>query len=97
MLLKVQPSGVFFRLLLLVGWFCFVELSGVTMKKIVIFLAYSLALTLVLYEIADYLTPGSPSEGMTLLLAGIAIVLVWVAQCSIRITRPKKDGAQTVH
>lgn len=66
------------------------------MKKIGIFLACSLALTLVLYEIVDYLTPGSPSEGMTLLLAGIAMVLVWVVQCFIRLSRMKKDSAHAV-
>ena len=66
------------------------------MKKIAIFLACSLALTVVLYEIADYLTPGSPSEEMTLLLAGIAMVLVWVAQCCIRISRMKKDSVHAV-
>lgn len=92
----MQPAGVFFRLFLLVGWFCFADLSGVGMKKIVIFLAYSLALTFVLYEIADYLTPGSPSEEMTFLLAGIAMVLVWVVQGFIRLSRMKKGSAHAV-
>ena len=76
---------------------CIADLSGVGMKKIAIFLACSLALTVVLYEIADYLTPGSPSEEMTLLLAVIAVVLVWVAQCCIRLMRAKKDGVHAVH
>ncbi len=94
----MQPAGVFLRQFLWVGWFCCVDPSGVGMKKIVIFLACSLALTLVLYEIADYLTPGSPSEEMTLLLAGIAMVLVWVVQCFIRLSRlSKKDGAHALH
>ena len=66
-------------------------------KKTVIFLACSLALTLVFYEIADYLVPGSPSEGMTLLLAILAMVLVWVVQCSIRVSRAKKHDAPVVH
>ena len=66
------------------------------MKKVGIFLACSLALTVVLYEIADYLTPGSPSAEMTLALAGLAMALVWVAQCSISISRPKKNNATTV-
>ena len=64
------------------------------MKKIIIFLACSLALTIVLYEIVDYLTPGSPSAEMTLLLAGIAMVMVWLVQCAMRMSRLKKAGAQ---
>ncbi|QNI31500.1 hypothetical protein H7849_20860 [Alloacidobacterium dinghuense] len=68
------------------------------MKKLAIFLGSSLVLTLVLYEIVDYLTPGSPSAEMTLLLAGIAMVLVWVAQCAISMNRrTKKSGAPVVH
>jgi uncharacterized membrane protein len=67
------------------------------MKKTIIFLVCSFALTLVLYEIADYLTPGSPSAEMTLLLAGIAMVVVWLVQCGIRVSRPKKRGAPAVH
>ncbi len=63
------------------------------MKKTAIFLLCSIALTLIFYEIADYLTPGSPSDGITLLLAGMAVVLVWVVQCFIRVSRPKKDSA----
>ena len=66
------------------------------MKKIAIFLACSIALTLVFYEIADYLVPGSPSEEMTFLLAVIAFVLVWVVQSCIRVSRVKKDGAPAV-
>jgi hypothetical protein len=66
------------------------------MKKIAIFLACSIALTLVFYEIADYLVPGSPSEEMTFLLAVIAVVLVWVVQSCIRVSRVKKDGAPAV-
>jgi len=66
------------------------------MKKTVIFLACSIALTLVFYEIVDYLTPGSPSEGLTFLLAGIAVVLVWVVQCCIRVSRMKKSRAPAV-
>ncbi|HYK36062.1 hypothetical protein [Alloacidobacterium sp.] len=66
------------------------------MKKAVIFLICSAALTLILYEVADYLTPGSPSEAMTILLAGIAIVLVWLVQCFIRVGRGKKDSAHAV-
>jgi hypothetical protein len=66
------------------------------MKKIAIFLASSIVLTLVFYEIADYLVPGSPSEEMTFLLAVIAMVLVWVVQCGIRVSRVKKDSAQAV-
>ncbi len=71
---------------------------NVTMKRAAIFLACSIALTLVFYEVADYLTPGSPSEEMTLLLAGIAMVLVWIVQCFIRVSRPKKNNAhRTAH
>lgn len=66
-------------------------------KKTVIFLGCSLALTLVFYEIADYLVPGSPSEEMTLLLAILAMVLVWVVQCTIRVSRPKKHDAPVAH
>lgn len=66
------------------------------MKKTVLFLACSFALTVIFYEIADYLMPGSPSEAMTFLLAGIAMVLVWLAQCFIRIGRGKKDGVHTL-
>jgi hypothetical protein len=66
------------------------------MKNIVIYLACSLALALIFYEIADYLTPGSPSLEVTLLLTGLAMVLVWVVQCSIRVSRSKKDGAHAV-
>jgi hypothetical protein len=66
------------------------------MKKSIVFLACSIALTLVLYEIADYFIPGSPSAEMTILLAGIAMVLVWLVQCAIRMSRPKKDGAPVV-
>jgi hypothetical protein len=67
------------------------------MKKAVIFFACGIALTLIFYEIADYLTPGSPSAEMTLLLAGMAFVLVWLAHCIIRVSRTKKDGAPVVH
>ena len=91
MLLNMQPAGVFCRLLQLVP-----KILGRAMKNIVIFLVCSIALTLVLYEIADYLVPGSPSDGMTLLLGVIAIVLVWVAQCCIRVSRHKKDSAHAV-
>jgi membrane protein YdbS with pleckstrin-like domain len=80
-----QPVGVSFRLRQR-G-----VLSGGAMKNIVIFLACSIALTVVLYEIADYLTPGSPSEEMTFLLAVIAMVLVWLVHCAIRVSRHKKD------
>lgn len=66
------------------------------MKKIVVFLVCSIALTLAFYQIADYLIPGSPSTEMTILLAGIAMVLVWLAQCAIRMSRSKKDGAHAV-
>jgi hypothetical protein len=66
------------------------------MKNIVIFLVCSLALTLVLYEIADYLIPGSPSEEMTLMLAVMAMVLIWLVQCAIRVSRHKKDSAHAV-
>lgn len=66
------------------------------MKKTVIFLVCSAALTLAFYEVADYLTPGSPSEAMTILLAGIAMVLVWLVQCFIRVGRGKKGGARTL-
>lgn len=62
------------------------------MKKAVIFLVCSAALTLVFYEVADYLTPGSPSEAMTILLAGMAMVLVWLVQCFIRVGRGKKSS-----
>jgi len=67
------------------------------MKSLIIFVVWSIALTLVFYEIADYLTPGSPSAEVTLLLAGIAVVLVWLVQCAIRMIRTKKDGAHAVH
>jgi hypothetical protein len=67
------------------------------MKNIAIFLVCSIALTLVLYEIADYMVPGSPSEEMTFLLAVIAMVVVWLVQCCIRISRHKKQGAPAVH
>jgi len=66
------------------------------MKNIAIFFACSLALALVFYEIADYLTPGSPSAEVTLMLIGLAVVLVWVVQCGIRVSRPKKNGAHAV-
>lgn len=66
------------------------------MKKTAIFLACSFALTVVFYEIADYLIPGSPSAEMTLLLAGLAVVLVWVVQCFVRFSRVKKHGAPAV-
>lgn len=66
------------------------------MKKAVIFIVCSAALTFALYEVADYLTPGSPSEAMTILLAGIAIVLVWLVQCFVRVGRGKKNDAHAV-
>jgi hypothetical protein len=67
------------------------------MKKILIFLAFSFAFTVVFYEIADYLIPGSPSEEMTFLLAILAMVLVWIVQCCIRISRTKKHNAPVTH
>lgn len=67
------------------------------MKNIAIFLVCSVALTVVLYEIADYMVPGSPSAEMTFLLAVIAVVLVWLGHCAFRISRTKKDGAHAVH
>jgi len=67
------------------------------MKKILIFLVCSFALTVVFYEIADYFVPGSPSEEMTLMLAVLAMVLVWVAHCCIRISRTKKHNAPATH
>ncbi|HTZ89986.1 MAG TPA: hypothetical protein VMA71_06585 [Alloacidobacterium sp.] len=67
------------------------------MKKTVAFLACSIALTLVFYLLADYLLPGpSPSATMVLLFAGIAMVLVWLVQCFVRVSRAKKGGAHTV-
>ena len=67
------------------------------MKKVLIFFVFSFVLTVVFYEIADYLTPGSPSEEMTLLLAILAMVLVWIVQCLIRVSRTKKHNAPVAH
>ncbi len=64
------------------------------MKKTVIFLACSIGLTLVFYLLADYLLPPPPpSTEMMLLFGGIAMVLVWMGQCFVRISRPKKSDA----
>jgi uncharacterized protein YhhL (DUF1145 family) len=72
----------------------YVSKRGRAMKNLFIFLACSVALSVVLYEIADYLTPGSPSAEMTILLTIIALVLVWLAQCAVRVSRHKKDSPQ---
>ena len=62
------------------------------MKSLIIFVVCSVALTLILYEIADYLTPGSPSAEVTLLLAGMAVVLVWLGHCAIGMSRRAKKN-----
>lgn len=67
------------------------------MKRLIIFVAWSIALSFVFYEIADFLTPGSPSAEVTLLLAGMAVVLVWLGHCAFRMSRTKKDGAHAMH
>lgn len=52
------------------------------MKKTITFLAWSIALTFVFYLLADrLLPPPPPSTQMTLLFAGIAVIVVWIVQC----------------
>ncbi|WP_158752384.1 hypothetical protein [Acidobacterium sp. S8] len=66
------------------------------MKKTGVFIACSVALTLLFYLLADYLLPPPPpSAPMMLLFAGIAMVLVWLAQCCVRANGNKKDNAHT--
>lgn len=66
------------------------------MKKTGVFIACSVALTLVFYLLADYLLPPPPpSAPMMLLFAGIAMVLVWLAQCCVRPNGNKKGNAHT--
>jgi hypothetical protein len=89
--LNLRPAGVFFRLTLLSEAFCLLSILERAMKKTVVFLGCSVALTLVFYLLADYLLPPPPpSAPMMLLFAGIAMVLVWLVQCGIRSSRLKE-------
>jgi hypothetical protein len=58
------------------------------MKRSAVFLACSIALTLLFYLLAYFfLPPPPPSAALMLLFAGIAMVLVWVAQMSVHCLR----------
>jgi hypothetical protein len=67
------------------------------MKRSAVFLACSIALTLLFYLLAYFfLSPLPPSAPMTLLFAGIAMVLVWVVQMCIHCLRSGKPNTHTV-
>ncbi len=67
------------------------------MKRSAVFLACSIALTLLFYLLAYFfLSPPPPSVPMTLLFAGIAMALVWVVQMCIHCLRSGKQNTQTV-
>lgn len=63
------------------------------MKRSAVFLACSIALTLLFYLLADFfLPPPPPSAPVMLLFAGIAMVLVWVVQMCIHCLRSGKPN-----
>jgi|HubBroStandDraft_2_1064218.scaffolds.fasta_scaffold132300_1 hypothetical protein len=66
------------------------------MKRSAVFLACSIALTLLFYLLAYFfLSPPLPSTPMTLLFAGIAMVLVWVVQMCVHCLRSGKQNTHT--
>jgi uncharacterized membrane protein len=67
------------------------------MKQSAVFLACSVALTLLFYLLAYFfLSPPQPTTAMTLLFAGIAMALVWVVQMGIHCLR-SRSGKQSTH
>ena len=69
---------------------------SLTMKRPTVFLACSIALTLLFYLLADFfLPPPPPSAPVMLLFAGIAMVLVWVVQMCIHCLRAGKQNTHT--
>ena len=67
------------------------------MKRSAVFLACSIALTLLFYLLASFfLPPPPPSAPVMLLFAGIAMVLVWVVQMCIHCLRSGKPNTHTV-
>jgi hypothetical protein len=67
------------------------------MKRSAVFLACSVALTLLFYLLAYFfLPPPPPSAAMMLLFAGIAMALVWVAQMCVQCLRSGKQSTHTV-
>jgi FlaA1/EpsC-like NDP-sugar epimerase len=70
---------------------------SLTMKRSAVFLACSIALTLLFYLLAYFLlSPPQPTTAMTLLFAGIAMALVWVVQMCIHCLRSGKQNTHTV-
>jgi zinc transporter ZupT len=66
------------------------------MKRSAVFLACSIALTLLFYLLADvFLPPPPPSAPVMLLFAGIAMVLVWVVQMCVHCLRSGKQNTHT--